>query len=62
MEINHRPLRDTVGNAPVKTSAVISITRNPNSPPEFPTAEDGARSVDENTPAGPEHWGSDSSH
>ena len=52
MEINHRPLRDTVGNAPVKTSAVVSITRNPNSPPEFPTAEDGARSVDENTPAG----------
>ena len=52
MEINHRALRDTVGNAPVKTSAVISITRNPNSPPEFPTAEDGARSVDENTPAG----------
>jgi hypothetical protein len=31
-------------------SAVVSITQRPNSEPEFPSSEDGARSVDENTP------------
>ena len=51
MEINHKPLKDTVGNAARKSSSSVSITQNPNSPPEFPTAEDGARSVDENAPA-----------
>ena len=44
-------LKDAVGNYAADTSASVSITLDPNSPPEFPTAEDGARSVDENTPA-----------
>ena len=30
----------------------VSITQSANSPPEFPTTEDGARSVNENTAAG----------
>ena len=47
----HEPLKDTLGNHAATGSAAVSITRNPNSPPEFPTAEDGARSVDENAPA-----------
>ena len=51
MQVNHKPLKDTVGNSAVKiSSAVVSVTQNPNSPPEFPSSEDGARSVDENTP------------
>ena len=29
---------------------MVSITQRPNSEPEFPSSEDGARSVDENTP------------
>ena len=45
------PLKDTVGNYAGETSAAVSITLHPNSPPEFSTAEDGTRSVDENTPA-----------
>ena len=52
MQIDHKPLKDTVGNSAVKSSSSVSITRNANSPPEFPTTEDGARSVDENAPAG----------
>ena len=46
------PLKDAVGNYAAETSAEVFITQHPNSPPEFSTAEDGARSVDENTPAG----------
>ena len=45
------PLKDTLGNYAGSNSAVVSITQRPNSEPEFPTSEDGARSVDENTPA-----------
>ena len=44
----------TTGGTPPHTYAV-TVTRqanlNPNSQPEFPSSEDGARSVDENTPA-----------
>ncbi|MCY3505788.1 MAG: fibronectin type III domain-containing protein [Chloroflexi bacterium] len=48
-----KPLKDTVGNYAAETIAFpVTITRNPNSPAEFPSTEDGARSVDENTPAG----------
>ena len=43
-------MKDTVGNWAGVISDEVSITR-PNSPPEFPSYEDGARSVDENTPA-----------
>ena len=50
MQVDHKPLKDTVGNSATKSSSSVSITRNANSPAEFPTAEDGARSVDENTP------------
>ena len=51
--IPHRkPLRDTLGNHAGNNSAVVSIFDTPNRSPEFPTAEDGSRSVDENTPAG----------
>ena len=52
MQINHKPLKDTVGNAARKSSSSVSITRNANSPPEFPTSEHGSRNVDENTSAG----------
>ena len=45
-------IKDAVGNYAADTSTTVSITQNPNSPPVFPTTEDGARSVDENTPAG----------
>ena len=45
------PLKDSVGNYAEQTSAAVSITLHPNSPPGFSTAEDGIRSVDENTPA-----------
>ncbi len=31
--------------------ALVSISRRPNTPPEFPSSEDGTRSVEENTPA-----------
>ena len=48
-----KPLKDTVGNYAAEAIAFpVSIARHSNSPPEFPTSEDGARSVDENTPAG----------
>ena len=43
-------MKDTDGNWAGVISAEVSITR-PNSPPEFPSSETGARSVDENTPA-----------
>ena len=46
----HTPLKDTLGNYAETNSAVVSITQRPNSEPEFPSSEDGARSVDENTP------------
>ena len=46
------PIKDAVGNYAESTSSSVSITQNPNSPPVFPTTEDGARSVAENTPAG----------
>ena len=49
---DHEPLRDTLGNHAAVSSAAVSITQNANSPPEFPPSETGARSVDENTPAG----------
>ena len=49
---SHKPLTDTLGNHAATDSAVVSITVAANQPPEFPTAEDGRRSVDENTPAG----------
>ena len=49
---NHIPVKDAVGNHAGSNSAVVSITDTPNRSPEFPTAEDGRRSVDENTPAG----------
>ena len=48
----HVPLRDTLGNHAATGSAAISITQSANSPSEFPSSETGARSVDENTPAG----------
>ncbi len=48
----HPPLKDTLGNyAGGNNRATVSITRSANSPPEFPSGEDGVRSVDENTPA-----------
>ena len=47
------PLADTVGNYAKKTARPLAVSiKQPNSPPEFPLGEDGARSVDENTPAG----------
>ena len=47
----HPPLKDTLGNYAGYNTANVSITQRPNSEPEFPSSEDGARSVDENTPA-----------
>ena len=47
----HPPLKDTLGNYAGSNTAIVSINQRPNSPPEFPSSEDGARSVDENTPA-----------
>ena len=48
-----KPVKDAVGNyADNFSSTTVSVTTNPNSPPEFPTTEDGARSVDENSSAG----------
>ena len=44
-------IKDAVGNYAADTSTTVSITQNPNSPPQFYAGEDGARSVDENTPA-----------
>ena len=46
------PLKDTAGNYAANAIAVPVSIRQPNSAPEFPSTEDGARSVDENTPAG----------
>ena len=48
----HDPLKDTLGNHAAVSSAAVSITRNANSSPEFPSSETGTRSVDENTPPG----------
>ena len=45
------PLKNTVGNYAGRTDAAVSITQHPNSPPEFPRAAGGTRSVDENTRA-----------
>ena len=47
----YNPLKDTLGNYAGNQSMTLSITTRPNNSPEFPTTEDGARSVDENTPA-----------
>ena len=48
----HPPLKDTLGNyAGENNRATVFINRSANSPPEFPSREDGVRSVDENTPA-----------
>ena len=48
----HPPLKDTLGNyAGGNNRATVFINRSANSPPEFPSGEDGVRSVDENTPA-----------
>ena len=47
----HPPLKDAIGNYAGSNTAIVSINQRPNSPPEFPSSEDGARSVDENTPA-----------
>ena len=45
-------LTDTVGNYAKKTARPLAVSiKQPNSPPEFPSSEDGARSVAENTPA-----------
>ena len=47
------PVADTVGNYGMKTARPLAVTiKQPNNPPEFPSSEDGARNVDENTPAG----------
>ena len=52
-EPSTNPLKDTLGNYAEPTTAFpVSVARHPNNPPEFPSTEDGARSVDENTPAG----------
>ena len=45
------PLKDTLGNYATSQSTTVSITQRPNSPPEFPSSGDGARSIDENTAA-----------
>jgi len=45
------PLKDTVGNQAAHNVVEAPVTTDPNSPPEFPTTEDGARTIDENTPA-----------
>ena len=47
----HPPLKDSLGNYAGSNSAVVAITERPNRPAEFPSSEDGARSVNENTPA-----------
>ena len=48
----HPPLKDTLGNyAGGNNRATVVIDRSANSPPGFPSGEDGVRSVDENTPA-----------
>ena len=54
------PIRDAVGNYAGRIRdgtfetgpTAVSVTQNANSAAEFPTAEDGVRSVDENTSAG----------
>lgn len=47
------PVKDAVGNYAADFSATaVSVTQSANSPPEFPTTEDGARSIDENTASG----------
>ena len=47
------PVADTVGNYAKLTSRPLAVSiKQPNNPPEFPSGEDGARKVDENTPAG----------
>ena len=46
-------LQDTVGNHAASVSAFpVRVVQQPNNPPEFLSSESGARSVDENTPAG----------
>ena len=54
------PIEDTLGNYAGRIRGgqfetgpkAVSITQTANSPPGFPTTEDGARSVKENTAAG----------
>ena len=54
------PIKDALGNYAGRIREgqfetgpkAVSVTQNANSPPEFPSAENGARSVDENTAAG----------
>ena len=47
------PVADTVGNYGMRTTRPLTVTiKQPNNPPEFPSSEDGARNVDENTSAG----------
>ena len=47
------PVKDAVGNYAADFNATaVSVTQTANSAPEFPSTEDGARSVDENTAAG----------
>ena len=46
------PLTDTVGNYAKKTARPLAVSiKQPNNPPEFPSSEDGVRSVAENMPA-----------
>ena len=52
IEASATPLKDTVGNYVTGFSAEPVPIVQPNSPPEFPAAEGGARSVDENTSSG----------
>ena len=49
---DHHPLKDTLGNHAISSGFGVSITQSANNPPEFPSGEDGGRSVAENTPAG----------
>ena len=47
------PVADTVGNYAKRTARPLAVSiKQPNNPPEFPSSEDGARNVDENTAAG----------
>ena len=58
-EPSSNPIKDSVGNyarnisgGQFNPSVPVSVTTSANSAPEFPTSEDGARSVDENTATG----------
>ena len=45
------PLKDTAGNYAAHNVVEAPVTTHPNSAPQFPATEDGARSIDENMPA-----------